>query len=65
MATILTPSEFGKESAKVTAVVELGPESRALLRRMLEALEALADIETVDPGKASEADSSDQTQYAT
>ena len=39
---------------KIQGVFELGPRSLALLRRMVFLLEAMADAEGADPGKASE-----------
>ncbi len=65
MATTLTPTDFGTDASKVTGTVELGPRSMALLRRMVKALEIIADQDVPDPGKPSETDESisDQQYY--
>lgn len=41
----------------VQGAVELGPRSLALLRRMVQLLEQIADSDAPDPGKATEDDS--------
>lgn len=45
---------------RVTASVELGPKARALLRRILMALEVLVGQEIPDPGQDTEVDTEDE-----